>query len=181
MDESGFQYSLTTDDEGRIFLHDFLLKTYTVKVMHPTASIPIMIKNITFTEENVTLTIKSAPLMIRIVDILGNSVKGAEVSVLCNKIPLAKAVSDENGLVRFEKLPDLKLYEVSVRYRSLRSTTLARSNEISVVKLNAISLLDFVVGIEDMIPYLVSAVVVAIILASIMILRRVIRRRREFY
>ncbi len=181
MDESGFQYSLTTDDEGRIFLHDFLLKTYTVKVMHPTASIPIMIKNITFTGENVTLTIKSASLMIRIVDILGNPVKGAEVSVLCNKIPLAKAVSDENGLVRFERLPDLKLYEVSVRYRSLRSTTLARSNEISVVKLNAISLLGFVVGVEDMIPYLVGAVVVAIILASIMILRRVIRRRREFY
>jgi len=63
----------------------------------------------------VALVVKGTKLLIRVGDVFGKPVAGAEVAVFCNRTAIARAISDRDGLARFKNLADLRFYEVYVK------------------------------------------------------------------
>ena len=156
----GRRFNGLTDENGTLTFKDMIFSNYTIKINYPYTPIPIKMFNETFRGDEVVVRVEEAWLRVKVVDMLGNPLSGAEVSVFYGLVPIQKSVTGADGTAYFKRLLKLPTYTLHVRYGSDEKRIYARPDESVETRMN-------VIGFGDMgtiLKYIVVVGVVATVL-----------------
>ena len=134
----GKRFEGLTNENGTFILRDMIFSNYTIKINYPYTSIPMKIFNETFQGDEIDVKVEGAWLKVKVVDMFGSPLSGAEVSVLYGVIPLQKSVTGIDGTAYFKKVLKLPIYTIHVRYGSGEAKFYARPDESVEFKINII-------------------------------------------
>jgi len=158
----GRRFNGLTDENGTLTFKDMIFSNYTIKISYPYTPIPIKVFNETFRGDEVVVRVEEAWLRVKVVDMLGNPLSGAEVSVFYGLVPIQKSVTGADGTAYFKKLLRLPTYTVHVRYGSDEKRIYARPDESVEARMN-------VIGFGDMRTILKYVVIVGVVAAALII------------
>ena len=169
-----------TDVEGKAVFRNALFSNYSVRVNYPYTSIPVYLGNVTFNGEPVLLKIREARVTVKVIDWFGKPIRGAEIVLLCYGSQLSREMSNADGIAVFSRIPLLRAYEVRVKYDSLESRGVVGPGGETTIKLDVINIFGLIVNVSDimaLIPYIGAAVISAIIIVSVLIFRRITKKK----
>ncbi|RLF92799.1 hypothetical protein DRN52_07425, partial [Thermococci archaeon] len=158
----GRRFNGLTDENGTIIFKDMIFSNYTIKISYPYTPIPIKMFNETFRGDEVVVKVEEAWLRVKVVDMLGNPLSGAEVSVFYGLVPIQKSVTGADGTAYFKRLLKLPTYTIHVRYGSDEKKIYARPDESVEARMN-------VIGFGDMGTILKYVVIVGVVAAVLII------------
>ena len=127
-----------TDEDGAIVFKDMIFSNYTIKINYPYTPILMKTFNETFRGDEVVVKVEEAWLKVRVVDLLGNPLSGAEVSVFYGLVPIEKSVTGADGTAYFKRLLKLPTYTIHVKYGSDEKRIYARPDESLEAKISVI-------------------------------------------
>ena len=166
------------DQAGRAEAHELPYGRYMVTVLHPGAGVPLLREELDIMGGGLELRVGCAPLEVRVVDALGNPLRGAHVEVSYGSIILASGFTDNAGSFRVGCAPELQAYKVVARYGRVEAGDLIRPNESRWIQVNVVSLGGWIMPVEQfghlvMLPSLMLAVILIVLVAI-----RVARKKR---
>ncbi|MCD6260742.1 MAG: carboxypeptidase regulatory-like domain-containing protein [Thaumarchaeota archaeon] len=158
----GRKFNGLTDENGAITFKDMIFSNYTIKISYPYTPILMKTFNETFKGDEIVVKVEEAWLRVKVVDLLGNPLSGAEVTVFYGLVPIQKSVTGADGTAYFKRLLKLPTYTIHVRYGSNEKRVYARPDESLEARMN-------VIGFGDMGTILKYVVVVAVVAAVLII------------
>jgi len=156
----GRRFDVLTDENGTLTLKDMIFSNYTIKVNYPYTPILMKTFNETFKGDEIVVKVERAWLEVKVVDILGNPLSGAEVSIFYGLTPIGKSVTGADGTAYFKRLLKLPTYTIHVKYGSDERRIYARPDESVEARMNVIGFRDM----ETLLKYIVIVGVVAAVL-----------------
>ena len=156
----GKRFEGLTDENGTITLKDMIFSNYTIKINYPYTPILMKMLNETFKGDEVAVRVESCWLRVRVVDLLGRPLRGAEVGVLYGSFPIKKSITGADGTAYFRRILKLPTYTIHVKYGSSEKRVYARPDESVEARMNVIEFGD----VRNLLNYVVIVGVIAAVL-----------------
>lgn len=176
VEQGGTAARTITDHGGRASLEKQFFSRYAVTVYYPNTRIAVGRQEVRFEGRPLNFTVEPAFLIVRVVDLLGNPVAGAEVEVTHLGAVLGRMVTDGNGLAVFRRLLRVPIYDVQVYSWGLQSFQKAWPGASLEVKLEYVNLAGLILRLSDLMSMAAIAVTAAIISLAVTLVRRFLRR-----
>jgi len=172
----GFKMVETTGINGVAVFRDLPFTDYMITIYQPNSSQPIINERLTFSGRPAIYVVESATVTVKVVDILGNPVQGALVSIGLQE-PIAQALTNSQGVATFINIIKLPSYNVKIAYGDVQSETACAPGEYLEIEIAVVT--------ERTLWILIMAfmLLLAMVAVAVFTIRRARRRtvEKEFY
>jgi hypothetical protein len=172
---SGRKFEEQTDGNGRAALRNMIYSSYKIFTYYPQTSLQVYSSNISFTGQEVRITLGEATVSVRVLDAWGKPLRGAEIWVYYEDIPLANGYTDDSGKAELKVL-ERPSYRVSARYETYWAEAAAGPGGLAEIRLGSPGIPGTEISIGGFPLIYVIVVLAALIVIALSILR--IRRSR---
>lgn len=168
---SGRKFEGQTDGNGRAIFRDMIYSSYKVFVYYPRTSLLIHSMEAAFAGQEVRVTLREAIVSVRVLDAWGKPLRGAEIWVYYEDIPLANGYTDGSGMAELKVL-ERPSYRVSARYEAYRAEATVKPGGLAEIRLGSPGLpipgAEISIGGIPLI-YAIAALAALIIIAAIIL------------
>jgi hypothetical protein len=173
---SGRKLEGYTDGSGRAALRNMIYSSYKIFTYYPQTSLQVYSSNISFTGQEVRITLREAMVSVRVLDAWGKPLRGAEIWIYYEDIPLANGYTDDSGKAELKVL-ERPSYRVSARYETYRAEATAGPGGLIELRLGSPGLPGTEISIGGFPLIYVIVVLAALIVIAVSILKTARRSR----
>ncbi len=162
--ETGQRLETYTGRDGRAVLEKARYSNYKIIVYYPYTGIPIYSSETGFTGQEIYVRVREAVVTVRVIDLLGKPVEGAETSIYYMETPLGKGYTDSTGKAEFVIL-ERPQYRIVVKHGSSQETIIAEPNKNVEVKIGEANIMGVKLDIGEImsILYTILPIIVTVI------------------
>jgi hypothetical protein len=175
--ETGEKIEEYTNDYGDAVVKNARYSTYKIIVYYPYTELPVYSSEVGFSGQKITITLREAVVTVKVLDVLGSPIRGAEVSVSYMGTLLGRGFTDPSGIVELRVL-EKPSYKVSVRYGMHRAEATVEPNKYVEVKLDVARILGLEVSIGEFSPLIYVIVGVAVFIIILIVVLKIAQRVR---
>ncbi|MCS7126170.1 MAG: Ig-like domain-containing protein [Aigarchaeota archaeon] len=176
VDLAGGSMNAFTDHNGTALLEKQFFSNYRVTIYHPYTKLVVISQETEFKGQILRYSLEKAFVTVRVVDLLGNPIQGAEVYLSHFGVLLSNQKTDQNGIAFFKDVVKLPLYDAYVSSRGLSGSERVGPGGSIEIKLDYVSLAGLGLSISDILGIAVLAISIIIIIVIVVLVRRSIRR-----